>query len=118
MARDVSFELVNQEGRALQAAAFVSDGIFNHDLVQHGTVVELDQERVADGTHARFVVLDGERLVFDTEDLGAQRIDTRISRRRVGVRLGRELAKDERVGNHVADGMTSAVRRRIRSNPI
>ena len=113
---DVSSELVNQERRALQAAAFVSDGIFNHNLVQHGAVVEFDQERIADGTHARFVVLDGEPLVFDTVDLGAQRIDTRISRRRVGVRLGRELAKDERVGDHVTDGMTSVIRRRIRSN--
>lgn len=87
MVGDMSFELLNQERSALCAAPFVSDGIFNHNLVQHGAVVEFDQERIADGTLARLVVLDGERLVFDTENLGAQRIDARISRRRVGVRL-------------------------------
>ena len=104
--RDVSLELLNQERSALCATAFVSDGIFNHNLVQHGAVVEFDQERIADGTAGRLVVLDGERLVFDTVNLGAQRIDAGIRRRLVGVRLGRELAMDERVSDHVADGVT------------
>lgn len=106
MVRDVSLELLNQERSALCAAAFVSDGIFNHNLVQYGTVVEFDQERVTDGTLGTLVVLDGERLVFDTVNLGAQRIDAGISRRLVGVRLRRELAMDERIGDHVADGVT------------
>ena len=102
----MSLELLNQERSALCAAAFVSDGIFNHNLVQYGTVVEFDQERITDGTLGALVVLDGKRLVFDTVNLGAQGIDAGISRRLVGVRLRRELAMDERIGDHVADGVT------------
>ena len=109
MVGDVSLELFDQQRSTLCAAAFVSYGILYHDLVQHGAVVELHQERIADRTLARLVVLGRERLVFDAMNLGTQRIDARIRRGRVGVRLGRELAKDERVGDHVADGVTRVI---------
>ena len=103
------------------------DGVLDLDLVEHGAVVELDEERVADGALRGVVVVDAEALVLDAEDLGPECVDARVGGGFVGAGrwLGRsgilkgnvidgrkmvdslalrgQLAKDQRVRDHVVD---------------
>ena len=115
-------ELVHQQRGALRATALMTDGVLDFDLVEHGAVVELDEERVADGALLGVVVVDAELLVLDTVDLGAECVNAGIGSSGVGavecvsertwwvgrrdaLGLGGEFTKDQRVGDHVVDGM-------------
>ena len=75
------------------------DGVLDFDLVEHGAVVELDEERVADGALRGVVVVDAEALVLDAEYLGAQRVDARVRGGFVGAGrwLGRSVFMQEEV---------------------
>ncbi len=77
--RDMPLELVNEQRGALGPAPFVADRVLDLDLVEHGTVVKSDQECVANGALSRVVVFNTEALLFDTVDLGAERVDARVS---------------------------------------
>ena len=92
-------ELIHQQRRALRAAALVPDGVLDLDLVEHGAVVELDEERVADGALRGVVVVDAEALVLDAEDLGPECVDARVRGGFVGAGrwLGRSVFMQEEV---------------------
>jgi len=68
---DVAAELGQEEGGALGAAALVADGVLDLDLVEHGAVIELDKQRVADGALLGVMIVNAEAVVFDAEDFGA-----------------------------------------------
>lgn len=65
-------------------ATFVSNWIFDLNLVEFCSVVQLDQERVTDGALLRVVVIYVEVLIFDTTDLSTKRVNSRIGSRFVG----------------------------------
>ena len=100
---NVALELLEQQGRALCTATLVTDRVLNLNFVEDGAVLELDKKRIADRALARLVVLDAESLVLNAGDLGPQLVDARVLSSLVGVRLGGEVAVDERVGDHVVD---------------
>jgi len=66
---------------ALTYATFVSDWIFDLNLVQLCTVVQLNRERVANGALLRVVVLHAKALVFGTTNLGTKLVNSRIGGR-------------------------------------
>lgn len=103
--RDVLLELVDQKRGTLRSPPLVSNGIFYFHLVQDRAVIELDEERIADGALGGIMVVDRVALVLNTVDLGAERVDARVRGRFVGVALRSKLAVDEGVGNHVVDGV-------------
>lgn len=63
---------------------FVSNWVFDLNLVQFCTVLQLNQERIANGALFRVVVLHAKALVFDTTNLATQLVDPRIGCRFVG----------------------------------
>ena len=75
------------------------DGVLDFDLVEHGAVVELDEERVADGALRGVVVVDAEALVLDAEDLGPEGVDARVGGGFVGAGrwLGRSVFMQEEI---------------------
>jgi len=56
----------------------VSNWVFDLDLIEFCSVVQLDQERVADGTLLRVVVLHAEALVFDATNLSTKCVNSRV----------------------------------------
>ena len=100
---DMALELLEQKRCALLPPTLVTNRVLDLDLVQNSAIVELDEKRVADGALGRLVVLDAESLVLNAGDLGPQLVDARVLSSLVGVRLGGEVAVDERVGDHVVD---------------
>src|SRR5258706_3615846 len=73
-----------QSKSAVTYATFVSNWIFDLDLIEFGSVVQLDQERITDGAPLRVVVLHAKALVFDTTNLSTKRVNSRIGGRFVG----------------------------------
>ena len=73
-----------QSNNAVTYAAFVSNWIFDLDLIEFCSVVQLDQERITDGAPLRVVVLHAKALVFDTTNLCTKRVNSRIGGRFVG----------------------------------
>ncbi len=82
---NVTLELLEQERGALLTTALVADGVLDLNLVQDSTIVELNKDRVANGTLGRLVVLDAEPLVLNAGDLGTEGVNTGVLRGRVGV---------------------------------
>ena len=65
-------------------ATFVSNRILNLDLIEFCSVIQLDQERIANGALLRLVVLHAKAFVFDTTNLSTKRVNSRIGGRFVG----------------------------------
>ena len=100
---DMALELLEQKRCALLPPTLVTNRVLDLDLVQDSAIVELDEKRVADGALGRLVVLDAETLVLDAGDLGTKGVNAGILRSLIRVRLGGELAEDERIRDHVVD---------------
>ena len=91
---DVTTELREQERGALFTTTLVADRVFYLNFIKNGTVVEFDEERVANGTLLGVVIIDAEALVFDAEGLGAENVDAGVGCRSVGaVLIGRSAMK-------------------------
>lgn len=75
---DVPTEFVEQEWNALFATAPVPDRVLDLDLVEHRTVLQLDEQRISDRAFFRVVVVDAEILILDTMDLGTKCVDARV----------------------------------------
>ncbi len=61
----------------------MAHGIFHHDLIEHRTIVQLDEEPIANTALLRVVVLDAEPLVFHTVGLGTEGINAWVGCRSV-----------------------------------
>jgi hypothetical protein len=116
--------LVTEEGPFIYTyPSLMSDWIFNFYLIQFGTIVQLDGDGISDGALFRIMIFGAEPLVFYATDLGTKLVYARVGSRLVGANksldcpahitiddllaLRCQLAKDERVSNHVADSMVS-----------
>lgn len=66
--------------------SLVSNRIFNDNFVQNGSVIQLDEESVADGALLRVVVVRAELLLLNAEDLGTKSVDAWVSSGRVGAK--------------------------------
>lgn len=64
----------------------MSNRILNNNLVQDGSIVQLDKKSVADGALLGIVVVGAESLLFDAEDLRAESIDARVRCGSVGAK--------------------------------
>lgn len=104
--RDVSGKLLQQKWGALGSAPLVPNRILDFDFVQHGAVVEGDEQSIGDIPLRRLVVVDAILLVFNTSDLGTQLVNTWVCRRLISVRMRSELSEDKGVSDHVVDVMT------------
>jgi hypothetical protein len=80
---DVPTEFGKQERGAFLATAPVPNGVLDLDLVKHRTVVQLDEQRISDRAFFRVVVVHAEALILDAMNLGAKRVDARVSGRLV-----------------------------------
>lgn len=99
MGLDVPLEFAHQDGNALRALqerrtcvryahsdtegtsadpSPMSNGIFDLNFVEDGSVVQFHKESVADGSLFGVVVISAELLLLHAEDLGSESIDTRI----------------------------------------
>ena len=123
MVSNVTLELLHEERGAFATTAFMANGVFNLNFVEDGTILQSDSDSVANGTLLGIVIVDAEAFVFNTCDLGAQFVDTRIRILCVGtielsvnsgmlrkatknvLRLSGKLAVDQRVSDHVVDVM-------------
>ena len=96
---DMALELLEQKRCALLPPTLVTNRVLDLDLVEDGAVVELDEERVADGALRGVVVVDAEALVLDAEDLGPECVDARVRGGFVGAGrwLGRSVFMQEEV---------------------
>jgi hypothetical protein len=56
----------------------VPDRILHNDFVQHGPVVQLDEEGIADAALRGVVIVDAESLVLNAVRLGAQCVDASV----------------------------------------
>ena len=72
-------ELGHQKRGALNPPPLVSNGVLDRDLVEDGTVVQLDSDSVSDGPPLRVVVFSGEGVILDTSDLGTESVNSGIS---------------------------------------
>jgi hypothetical protein len=72
---DVPTEFGKQEWGALFATAPVPDRVLDLDLVEHRTVVQLDEQRISDRAFFRVVVVHAETLILDTMNLGTKCVD-------------------------------------------
>lgn len=57
----------------------MSDGILNRNLVENGTIVQLNGDSVSDGPPLGIVVFDRIGFILDTSDFGTESIDTWVS---------------------------------------
>lgn len=80
MVADMSLELLNQKRGALDSPALVSNRVLNDDFIENSSVVECDGERVSDRTFGRIVVVNGKDFIFDAINLGAEGVNSGISR--------------------------------------
>ena len=73
-----------QSKKSVTYTTFVSNWVFDLDLVEFCSVVQLDCECVTDGALLWVVVLDAEALVFDATNLSTKRVNSRVGSRFVG----------------------------------
>lgn len=106
---EVALVLLEDDGLGLLAAETVAQGSLDGDLLQNGTVVELDGKSVGDGSQLGVVVVLGVLGVLDTLDLLAQGLDQGRGGglTTIGVVGGLEAAKDEHGGAHVLDAVVT-----------
>jgi hypothetical protein len=118
---DVPTEFGKQERSAFLATALVSNWVLDLDLVKHRVIIQLDVQRISDRAFFRVVVLDTEALVLYTMDLGTKCVDAWVGGILVvaagsgqqsgkggkfyGLALRVEVSVNERVCDHVANGM-------------
>lgn len=99
----VSLVLGHDLRLSLLTTQLVAQRRLNHNLVQDGTVVQLNRQRIADGPQLGVVVILGKLRVLHALDLLAQALDQR--RRRgfgaVGVVGGLQSTENEHDGAHV-----------------
>jgi len=74
--RKVPFEFVDQQWGAFSTTPLVADRIFYFNFVKNGSVVEFNEEGVADGSLGGVVVLYTKALLLDAVDLGTEGIDS------------------------------------------
>lgn len=91
MMPDVPLEFLDQKRGAFHTPALVPHGVLNLDLVEHGAVVERDEERVPDGALGGVVVFRAVARVLDAVDLGPEGVDARV--RGGGVRAANVMNK-------------------------
>ena len=89
----------------------MADGVFDDDLGEGRTVVELDGEGVGDAALGGVVVVGGELRVFYAGDLFAEVVDALapegVEGDGVVVVFGGEAAEDEGDGDHVLDAVVA-----------
>ena len=98
----------------------MSNGILNRDLVEDGTIVQLDGDGISDGPPLRVMIFGGEGVVLNTSDLSTEIVDPGVGGGGVGatrgLAIGREvgwkeyvlglrgqLSENERIGDHVVN---------------
>jgi len=74
--RDVPLEFVDQQWGAFGPTPLVADRVLDFNLIENGSVVKLDEEGVADGSHSGIVILDAETLLLDAVNLRTEGIDS------------------------------------------
>lgn len=62
----------------------MSDGVPNRDLVEDGTIVQLDGNGISNGPLLGVVIFGGEGFVLHTSDLGTESVNSGVSGSNVG----------------------------------
>ena len=57
----------------------MSDWVLDGDLVEDGTIVQLDGDGISDGPLLGIVILGGEGFILDTSDLGTESVNSGVS---------------------------------------
>ena len=57
----------------------MSDRVLNRNLVEDGTIGQLEGDGVSDGPPLGVVVFSGEGVILDTSDLGTESVNSGIS---------------------------------------
>lgn len=86
--KTLPLELVDEKRGPLSTAPLVTNRVFNFNLIEDCTVVELYEESIADGALLGVVVVNTEALIFNAVHLGTQSINTRVSSRGVSATRG------------------------------
>jgi hypothetical protein len=73
------FEFCHQERGSLSPPPPVSDGVLDGDLVEDGTIVQLDGNGVSDGPPLGVVIVGGEGFILDTSDLCTESVNSVVS---------------------------------------
>jgi hypothetical protein len=81
---NVPLEFVDQQRRAFGPTPLVADGVFDFNLIKNGSVVQLNEEGVADGSLGGVVVLDAETLLLDAVNLGTEGINSWVRSSGIG----------------------------------
>ena len=106
-ARQVGLEFLDQDRHAFLAPALVADRVFDHHFLEAASVLELDGDAVGDRALVRVVIIPGELLVLDADDLVAKFVDARIGGHIVFVVGGGQTPEDHRHRHHVLDAMVA-----------
>jgi len=120
---DIPLKLVDQQRGPFSSPALVPNRVLDLHFVKNGAVVQLHEERIADRSLGGIVIVNTEALVFHTEDLRSESVNARvgccgigatpdkfneelaIQRRKNSLALGRELAENKRISDHIVDRM-------------
>ena len=80
---NVPLEFVDQQRRAFGPTPLVANGVFDFNFIKNGSVVQLNEEGVADGSLGGVVVLDTETLLLDAVNLGTEGINSWVCSRSI-----------------------------------
>lgn len=104
--RNVSLEFIDQQGSALCPPPLVTNRVLYLHFFELSAIVQLNKECIPNRALRWIVILDGKAWLFNTVNFGTKLVDTRVRSGFIGITLGSEFTMNERVRNHVADGVT------------
>lgn len=77
--RNSLLEFCHQEGSTLGPSPLVPDGVLNRNLVENGTIVQLNGGGISDRPPLGIVVLGRISFVLNTSDLGTESVNSWVS---------------------------------------
>src|ERR1700754_4672813 len=83
----------------------MTDGIFYDNLVENGSIVERNCQRIGNGSFRRVMIVLCELGVFHTDDLLPEQIDPRVRSYIVFIIGGGQSSEDQRHSNHILNSM-------------
>jgi len=72
----------------------MSDGVLNRDLVEDGTIIQLDGDGVSDGPPLGVMVLSGEGVILDASYLRTESVDSGVGGSGVGATQGSATSRE------------------------
>lgn len=84
MVRNVSLKFVDQQWGAFGTTPLVAHRIFDFNFVKYSSVIEFNEEGVADGSLGGVVVFYAEAFLLDAVDLGTEGINSWIRSSSIG----------------------------------